>query len=627
MGAPPEVATAATGAPAAGDVLGALRRERLAASVLALLGSADAGVAEDLLALGEWVRVAGGARLFREGDPGDSVYLLVAGRLVASREDHAGRRRVVGQIRPGETAGEMGLLAHQPRSATVHAARDSVAIRISDAAFQRVVARHPELVASAARVVVRRTVELLRGDVPVERPKTVAVVPLRRGVPRAELVLRLRRALERRGPTLVVDRARADQVLAAGGVSASGGDDARNLVLSAFLDAEELRHDTLVLEADGTADAWTERCIRQADLVLLVAPAGEAPGAHLDEVHLPPPDCDGARRELVLVHGPGVRAPSGTGAWLDALHVARHHHLRWDRDDDFARLARFLTGGAVGLVLGGGGARGFAHLGVVRALREAGIPIDAVGGSSQGAIVAAAVAMDWDDGTIERIHREGFTERNPIGDYAVLPVLALVKGARLDAALQRCFGERAIEDTWRPFFCVSANLTLARAEIHRRGALRRALRASVSIPGLLPPAVLGEDLHVDGAILENLPVEAMRASGVGRVVAVDLAVRSEASMRRSALPSALELLRERLRPDLSRPRSPGLGQILVRAAMLPSMQRARELRAGVDLYLEPRPAEIGFLDWKALDRGIALGYRYAREELARRDLAGWIDAG
>jgi len=139
--------------------------------------------------------------------------------------------------------------------------------------------------------------------------------------------------------------------------------------------------------------------------------------------------------------------------------------------------------------------------------------------------------------------------------------------------------------------------------------------------------VLGEDLHVDGAILENLPVEAMRASGVGRVVAVDLAVRSEASMRRSALPSALELLRERLRPDLSRPRSPGLGQILVRAAMLPSMQRARELRAGVDLYLEPRPAEIGFLDWKALDRGIALGYRYAREELARRDLAGWIDAG
>jgi predicted acylesterase/phospholipase RssA/CRP-like cAMP-binding protein len=556
---------------ASADVLGALRRERLAASLAALLGSADAAVADDLLALGDWVRVAGGERLFREGDPGDSLYLVVAGRLVASCEDRGGRRRVVGQIRPGETVGEMGLLAHQPRSATVHAVRDSVAIRISDAAFQRVVASHPGLVTSTARVVVRRTAELLRGLGPVERPKTIAVVPLRRSVRSAELVERLRRALARRGRTQVIDRARADAALAASGVSAASAEDARDLALSAWLDAEELCRDALLLETEEIADPWTERCARQADVVLLVAPAGESADGALDEARRV---CgDGARRELVLVHPPGAAPPSGTG----------------------------------------------------RALREVGIPIDAVGGASQGAIVAAAVAMDWDDAAIERLHRDGFTHRNPIGDYALLPLLALAKGGRVDAALQRGFGDRAIEDTWRSFFCVSANLTLARAEVHRRGPLWRALRASVSIPGLLPPAVIGEHLHVDGGILDNLPIEAMRESGVGRIVAVDLSVQRETSMRRSALPSSLELLRDRLRPDASRPRSPGLGAILVRAAMMSSMQRARAMRPGVDLYLEPRPAEIGFLDWKALDRGIELGYRYAREELARGDVSAWVD--
>jgi predicted acylesterase/phospholipase RssA/CRP-like cAMP-binding protein len=604
--------------------LGALRRERLASSLAALFGSEDPALTDDLLRLGQWVRLRGGERLFRQGEPGDSMYIVVAGRLVALREDGAGGRRVVGQIRPGESVGEMGLLASQPRSATVQASRDSVVVRISEETFREVAAEHPRLLASTARLVVRRNAELMRGAAPNERPKSIAIVPLRRSVRCDDFVERLRRALARRGPTLVVDRARADAVLSANGVSSTRGDDARSLVLSRWLDEQELRHDALLYPTEGLADPWTAQCIRQADVVLLLAPSGESPELDDLERRLSRGDGDGPRRELVLVHPRGASSPDGTGRWLAPRGVARHHHVRSENDDDFRRLARYLAGEAVGLVLGGGGARGFAHLGVIRALREAGIPIDAVGGSSQGAIVAAAVAMDWDDETIERAHREGFTRRNPIGDYALVPHVALVRGKRLDTALERWFGARDVADTWRSFFCTSANLTRARAEVHRSGPLWRALRASISLPGVLPPVVMGGDLHVDGALLDNLPVEPMRESGVGRIVAVDLSVRNEAGMTVDELPSAVDFLKGRLFSG-GPTASPGIASILVKSAMLSSTQRARELASTVDLFLEPAPAEIGFLEWKALDRGIDLGYRYAKRELARRDLRRCVE--
>ncbi len=552
---------------------------------------------------------------------------MVAGRLVALCEDPSGHRRVVGQVRPGESVGEMGLLATQPRTATVQASRDSVVVRISEQAFQQVVAKHPQIIAGMARLITRRTTDIIRGRTPIEKVKNIAIVPLRPSVRCSEFVERLRRALERRGKTLVIDRARADAVLSANGVSPTSSDEARNLLLSTWLDEEELCHDALLYETERLTDAWTERCIRQADVVLMLAPFGESPELHADEHRLARGDGDGNRRELVLIHPPGACPPAGTGRWLAPRGVARHHHVRWNCDDDFRRLARFLTGEAIGMVLGGGGARGFAHLGVIRALREAGIPIDAVGGTSQGSIVAAAVAMDWDDAMIERVHREGFTLRNPIGDYALFPHVALVKGKRLDATLQRCFGACDVEDTWRSFFCMSANLTLARAEVHRSGLLWKALRASVSLPGILPPVVMGEHLHVDGALLDNLPVDAMRASGVGRIVAVDLTVKNEIKMTRGELPSAIDFLRERLLSGGAHPTSPGLGSILFKSVMMSSMQRTRELRAGVDLYLDPEPAEIGFLEWKALDRGVELGYRYAKRELARRDVGRWVELG
>ena len=195
-------------------------------------------------------------------------------------------------------------------------------------------------------------------------------------------------------------------------------------------------------------------------------------------------------------------------------------HVRNGSAADVARLARLASGHGYGLVLSGGGARGFAHLGVLRALREQGVPVDQVAGCSMGTVVAAAIAQGHEGDRLMELAEQQF---HRLLDYT-LPVVSLVKGARITRNIEATFGSWDIEDLWVPFYCVSTNLTKSRLEVHRRGSTARAIRASVAIPGVLPPVPLDGDLLVDGGVLNNLPFEVMRDdSTVGTIIAVDVA--------------------------------------------------------------------------------------------------------
>ena len=218
-----------------------------------------------------------------------------------------------------------------------------------------------------------------------------------------------------------------------------------------------------------------------------------------------------------MLHETGI-ANGVAARWQASLPGIRHHHVRGSAD--FERVVRLLTGRAVGLVLSGGGARGFAHLGVVRALREHGVPIDLVGGTSMGGILAAGVAKDWDDAELVERFRRCFVDTNPLSDFT-LPVVSLVSGRKVGMLLRRELGDLDIEDLPLPFFCVSSNLTTGRIAVHQRGPLWRWLRASVAIPGVLPPVFQGGEVFVDGGSMNNLPVDVMRASGRGAVIGVD----------------------------------------------------------------------------------------------------------
>jgi NTE family protein len=296
----------------------------------------------------------------------------------------------------------------------------------------------------------------------------------------------------------------------------------------------------------------------------------------------------GARVELALLHQGQFEADSAA-RWLKSVPVAQHHHIVTPAD--LGRVARLLTRRGVGLVLSGGGARGFAHLGIIRALRESRVPLDFVGGVSIGAIIAAGVAMGWSDEEMRLRYRRSFVDTNPVNDYT-FPFVALTRGRKVSRLLDREYGDVLIEDLRLPYFCISANLTTGRALEHRSGRLSHALRASVAIPGVMPPVFHEAGVLVDGAAINNLPVDMMQSHAPGFVIGSDVGADHSFGERRV-----------------------NIFQILMHAGMVNSAASERAQRELADVLLKPPLTNIDLLNWQAFDRAIQAGYDYARTAL------------
>jgi predicted acylesterase/phospholipase RssA len=445
------------------------------------------------------------------------------------------------------------------------------------------------------------------------------------GVPREEFLRRFSASLGAHGSILHLSRERVE-ALAGIPPSASGVEADR--YLASWLDEQEGRHRFLVYEAEATDTPWTRRCLRQADRVLVVAAGQEDPVPRGVEAALlvgAGPFAN-ASRDLVLVHAKEGDAPSGTSRWLDPRGSVRHHHLRWDRGTDMERLARLLAGKGVAIVFSGGGAKGFAHIGVLKALREASIPIDMVGGTSMGAILAAGIAADWGFETYLRKCFQAFSCGNPMGGVSLLPLVSFFSGGRMDSLLKGHFGGGEIEDLWVPFYCASSNLTTGSVAIHDRGLLWKALRASASLPGVFPPVVYGDDLHIDGGTLDNLPVSAAREFGAGVVIACDMDLDKQYRLGYQVFPSNWELFKDRYVTRGKRLRVPDLPSIVFQATLLGNHESHAKALADADILFRPKVRKIGFLDWGAFDRAVEIGYQHARECLDQAGRA-WLEPG
>ena len=300
--------------------------------------------------------------------------------------------------------------------------------------------------------------------------------------------------------------------------------------------------------------------------------------------------------------------------------VDRHYHLRDGDENDLARVARFLSGKAVGLVLGGGGARGIAHIGVLRALVEAGVPIDAVGGTSIGSVLGACIASGW---SWERVYEENRREflGNPTSDYNFLPLVSLLAGRKLDRILTRIFGDTRVEELWLPFFCVSGNFTQAREVVHTRGGLKRALLASMALPGIFPPVVSGNDLLVDGGVFNIMPVDVMARTGVNNIMAVDLRPddKQRPELTFDQVPGTWALLLDRLKSETRRRyQIPSMINMMMGANTLNGQQKRSQVIADVDVLFNPDVRRFGLLEWKSYDLLVEEGYRHAQEVLAKQ---------
>ena len=581
---------------------------------LPLLAGLDAVTRRALADACRTRRLAAGEVLFRAGDEADAVYFVQSGSLVAYLDAADGHREAVGRIGAGEAVGEMALITGKPRSTHVAALRDARLLALSRDDFERILAHHPDAMLAFARGMAHRLDAANHAmDRPRERTSTIALLPLTDGVDAAGLAAALCAAVRHMlgdGSAISLD------------VDADGFGEA--------LQNAETMHGCAVLHAAGTAQSM-DRAARHADLrLLLVDGRTPTPAADVLATH-PALRCVGdfQRIELVLCHGDAI-TPGAAAMWLvaldDALRLAQpglsrgrppHHHLRRTgaaATADMARLGRFALGRATGIVLSGGGARGFAHLGVLRALEEAGTVIDCVAGASIGAIMGASHAQEWDYAQRLATFRRTFADSDPLGDYT-LPRVSLVRGRRVSERLQSGFGDADILDLPLPFCCISADLDAGAARHHRSGLLWRALRASCAIPGVMPPVVGEGEMLVDGSVIDNFPIEALRDRRPARLIGVDISVqmRSADHSDSTHAPAWWDLGGwRRYRRSV-----PGLAQLLVGAAMVGSRSAKASARGAVQLLLEPPLPGVGLLDWRAFDRIVEAGYGYAREVIAR----------
>jgi NTE family protein len=561
----------------------------------------------------ETVLLKRGEILFLQGDPGDCLYIVRRGRLRAIYDWKGPNERVLGEIARGEPVGEIALVSRGRRSASIVATRDTELARISLATFENLTETHPREVIGLMRIIASR----LKNDYETGRreslPASIVVIPANAASPLRDYCENLDKTLDAGGwPS---------EHLSSRNIPENLREPFQFEGIASWLDDAETRVATVLLEADPTLTDWTRLCLSHADLVVVlgVARTDPTPGEIERLLRCHENDPVQPRVDLVLLHQHGA-AITDTAAWLAPRDITRHHHIRDDFDIDRDRALRLLTGTDISLILGGGGARGFAHIGIYRALVESGIPVDRVGGTSMGAIIGACIArgMDWKD--IAREVRHQFTERGRLTSFT-LPVVSIDTARGYQRMLDRLYGDTCIEDLPINFFCVSANLTRAKVIVHRDGRLSKWIGASMSVPGVAPPLVVNGEMHVDGGVLNNLPIDISRADGAGKVIAVDVSPEVEMALAPAynGRPSAWEALRSRFGnrkgDNAGSPSIPGLFSILSRVSTLSSITAKEQHKLQADLFIKVPVSGFKMFAWDRVDELIELGYRVGMKSI------------
>ena len=510
-----------------------------------------------------WFSIPGGSRLLMQGEESDAIYVVASGILGAYRADAAGEERLLGRIGVGELIGEMGFLTGDPRTATIRALRNSELIKIARADLPELAFQHPGVLTELCRTVIFRLRDVQERGQAALNAKTFCLI--------AE-------------DEQVDVRSFADYMTNAVGSNPlvlTKSDAVGNTAEWFF--RHERDHSVVIYIAEPELTAWTKFCLRQSDQVVLLVRGNSRPrpipmnGSGQPIVPLDIPS------DLVLLWD-GAIGSSQTTAWLDVTKPRLHHHVRSRADGE--RAARLVTGKGTGLVLSGGGARGLAHVGVAKALAELGIHIDAIGGASMGALVGAGLALEWDLDPMFTNCMQGFLSRPYLRDLG-LSRSALFSGRKISRLFNEWFGEVCIEETPVNFFCVSTNLSAGSLSVHTSGKIADWVRASAAIPGVFPPILNQGSVHVDGGVLDNLPISTMR-SGVSSVVAVNVGLDE---------------------PISASDGPPGVLELLKRVATIGSDAKLASGLRNCDHLVRPDVGHIGLLDWRSHREAIEAGYK------------------
>ncbi|XP_064427760.1 patatin-like phospholipase domain-containing protein 6 isoform X1 [Mirounga angustirostris] len=606
----------------------------------------------------DWTAVEAGRALYRQGDRSDCTYIVLNGRLRSVIQRGSGKKELVGEYGRGDLIGVVEALTRQPRATTVHAVRDTELAKLPEGTLGHIKRRYPQVVTRLIHLLSQKilgNLQQLQGPFPAgsglgvpphseltnpaSNLATVAVLPVCAEVPMVAFTLELQHALQAIGPTLLLN---SDTIRARLGASAL--DSIQEFRLSGWLAQQEDAHRIVLYQTDASLTPWTVRCLRQADCILIVGLGDQEPTLGQLEQMLENTAVR-ALKQLVLLHREEGSGPTRTVEWLNMrswcsghLHLrcprrlfsrrspAKLHELyekvfsrRADRHSDFSRLARVLTGNTIALVLGGGGARGCSHIGVLKALEEAGVPVDLVGGTSIGSFIGALYAEERSASRTKQRAREwakGMTSvMEPVLDLTY-PVTSMFTGSAFNRSIHRVFQDKQIEDLWLPYFNVTTDITASAMRVHKDGSLWRYVRASMTLSGYLPPLCDPKDGHLlmDGGYINNLPADIARSMGAKTVIAIDVGSQDETDL--STYGDSLSgwwLLWKRLNPWADKIKVPDMAEIQSRLAYVSCVRQLEVVKSSSYCeYLRPPIDCFKTMDFGKFDQIYDVGYQYGK---------------
>jgi len=560
-------------------------------SMLAAVSGLDALSAETLDRIARSVTIAALARgevLIRKGEAADALYIVLSGRF---RVDNG--VSTIAIVSAGEPLGELAFFSGGVRTANVTATRESEVLVLDRATYRQIASENPEITESILRAVAGRlsAVTPRSASLSPQVGLVIAVMPAAADPIPPAFIDALRSAAERRGGIAVQDETTAP-------VARSDAE-----LRDWFIEQDRSGRRQLLLVRDPKKDSsWAEFVAARCDTVVEV---GELSSPDRATGSVKPELTAGRHGEphhLALWRKRSSDPIAATADWLGARNAHLHHHIALDGPRSFDRLIRFLCDEARGLVMAGGGAFGTAHIGAVRAFSEGGIDFDFVGGTSIGAAMAGAVALGIDPDEILRRTTQIFVTSRAMNRFTV-PYHSILDHRVFDAQLQKHYGETLIEDLEINYFAVSASLTRNDLYVHRRGPLWQAVRASGSIPALLPPFLTEEgEVLIDGGVLDNAPLGVMRDLKAGPNLVMDFGVGRDwrFTSRYGDLPGRLGSARNFLqRPRAEKQRFPRISAVLTRTMVVNSRRLREQTDFGGDtLLLLPVAPRANFLDWK-----------------------------
>uniref|UniRef100_A0A8C1ERB2 lysophospholipase n=1 Tax=Cyprinus carpio carpio TaxID=630221 RepID=A0A8C1ERB2_CYPCA len=590
----------------------------------------------------DWMALEAGRAVYRQGDKSDSTFIVLSGRLRSVIMKDDGKKELAGEYGRGDLIGVVEALTHLNRATTVHAVRDSELAKLPEGALNSIKRKYPQVVTHLIHLLGQKilgNMQQVNGPLsgwdagnPAANLSTVTILPVSEEVPLTAFTLELQHALSAIGPTLLLTSDIIKQHL---GVAAL--DSVHEYRLSSWLGQQEDIHRIVLYQSDRSLTPWTQRCIRQADCIIIVGVGEQEPTVGELERMLES-SAVRAQKQLVLLHREDGPPPRGTAEWLNMRSwISRHLHLSCphrvfsrrslpklremyqrvfekppDRHSDFSRLARILTGNAIALVLGGGGARGCSQVGIIRALSEAGIPVDLIGGTSIGSLIGALYA---EERSVSRMTVRARQWAMKITDLTY-PVTSMFTGASFNSSISGIFQDKQIEDLWIPYFNITTDITASSMRVHTYGSLWRYVRASMSLSGYLPPLCDPKDGHLlmDGGYINNLPADTARSMGAKLVIAVDVGSQDETDLTNygDSL-SGWWLLWKRLNPLSEKVKVLNMAEIQTRLAYVCSVRQLEMVKdSDYCEYLRPPIDRYGTLDFGKFDEIADVGYQHGK---------------